>query len=972
MGESGVVEGDAAGSAPPLLEIDTGAPSVCCCACAARHCSTPVPLPLRCSPFHMQHVHVKRLFELRQHCATGPGLAEGTEAQRGSSTSVRVSELLGRLDSASEQLDEFGRTPKGVQTPAPIRKAGADLWESTRAQTPTKPMVDRQIVDEPTADEHDAATRLQAARRGVLARRDYSAMTSAASHIQAVHRGRSVRRQGLLMVLITPEEASPVPHMTAENQAASSPTYAISMEAARQRRRVAQTEISRLKEQIASAQQQQSATAGRRRKQLANAQSALDVKGQHLKARLVQMQRSVEATEYAFDQSEIIAVERDAAITALQNKLRFQEFQTVKEGEFAEQVAEALRKEIAAAQATESELVAVKATAEAADSEARAAQEELAGAEKANAACQTELKAAVHAERRATRAKATLQQEIKLRNLQLKQERQELVVSQQELNRARQRLTQYGGEIDAKMAILERAMRKAQNAQDAAYQLKREAEDLAVKSKQVVAKQSNKITLETDEMNKAEEKALRLLRKQAMQLRKEQLALEAAEAIKPPPGAPQPKHTTTADSLPTISTVASQSEQQVGNSTATSKATKERAPAGQEKQLTCVGNSDVTSNMEVSAAVSSGRNSEIDAHRQTLMRTAPRRRNTSRRQPGSRRHIRRRVHKQHQHQPKPQPQQQAVDRQDVTNSSKTSRMIAKQQKDVDIEADEAALSQHTDTPGEAIPVVSASTKTTVKVPFQADEVLVVESAGFSRWGTMESFASNDQLPSAEVKTEIATMTATDEDQSDGNSVLLDEGELASIGAHATQNMAAQLMRQAPSLSFLRFMSTSERMQYLRPLTPGDGALVNNAKISRAHSGKRPRRTRARASGGKPKRSTTESSRSGRSDPTSDASRTSDRDGDDGHPVKRRDSDSRERLESHLEKIDAVTQDIEALTKEGEVLTLEIQNDLDRDREEAELQTQTNQLQNSELVGEISSPSAYNLQDVIDMAHHATT
>ena len=55
-----------------------------------------------------------------------------------------------------------------------------------------------------------------------------------------------------------------------------------------------------------------------------------------------------------------------------------------------------------------------------------------------------------------------------MRKLQLKQEQQECIVSQQELDRARDRLKQYGGEIDAKIASIERALQKTEAAQSAA------------------------------------------------------------------------------------------------------------------------------------------------------------------------------------------------------------------------------------------------------------------------------------------------------------------------------------------------------------------------------------------------------------------------------------------------------------------------------------------------------------------------
>eukprot|EP01043_Picozoa_sp_COSAG02_P046722 COSAG02_NODE_4398_length_5406_cov_9.442623_5_plen_635_part_01 len=600
--------------------------------------------------------------------------------------STRVSELMGRLDSAGEQLDDFGRTPKGQRTPAHIRSAGADIWASSSLA---------QTIPEPSVDEEMAATKLQAARRGAVARRQYNSQMKASPQIQE-------------LLLVPPDPSSggiPAPVMTVDNDELSSPTHAISMEAARQRRHAARSEIARLTEQIASARQEQNDNTGRQtsklnsRKQLADAQSALGMKEQHLQHRMAQMKRSIEAAQYALEQSEIMAKERDAAIQAVQNKLQYQEFQANKEAEYTTDVAKGLRDESAANEQVESQLNEVKTRADAADADASAALQELADAKRANAECKAELKQAVRAEKTAARARAALQQDIKVRTLQLRQERQELIVSQQQLDRARDRLKQYGGEIDAKIASLERALSKTVAAQTAADQLNREAEQLAAKSKQVVAKQSSLITIETDDMHKAEEKAMKLMKKQASQLRKEQLALQAAEAVKLPPGAPQPNVRTT-DSLPIISKDGAQPGSQMGESTKVS--TESGRKQSKVAPATRQGYAQLDTNGVCNPA-SSSKTSETEsaAARPTLMLTAPRRRNVSRRQAASRRHTRRRSQKQHQQQPICRPNvtddMDETDIVEVEDSQGTSA-LSDHQEDTKIGADEAARS---DVPGEA-------------------------------------------------------------------------------------------------------------------------------------------------------------------------------------------------------------------------------------------------------------------------------
>ena len=768
----------------------------------------------------------------------------------------RVSELLGRLDSADEQLGEFGRTPKGQRTPAHIRSAGAEMWESSsKAHTIPEPAVD----DEHDAGEHDAATRLQAARRGTLARREYN----------------GVRAQGSLLALEHP--GSPVADTSLDYHDMSSPTHAISMEAARQRRQVARSEISRLTEQIAAARQQQ-ADAERRQKtkvhsqrELADAQSALVVKEQRLQQRMAQMKRSIEAAEYLFEQSEIVEKERDAALQSFQSRLRAQEVQINKEAEYTAGVAEALREETAASQQVESELNAVKATADAAESEANAALQELEDAKRANEECRAQLKQAVQTEKRTAQARASLQQEIKVRKLQLRQERQEGVVSQQELDRARDRLAQYGSEIDAKIASVERALKRTQAAQDAADQLKCEAEQLAAKSKQVVAKQSSLITAETEDMHKAEEKALRLIKKQAMQLRKEQLALGAAKAVKlPPAGALQPKGRT-ADALPTISKRRSQTGPHVDEPTKSPKATGCREGEGeapkQDKPPLGIG--------APAGAGSSGKSGDSDAARPMLLLTGPRR-NASRRQTDSRRHTRRRMRKQQQQQPQqPQQQQPPAVQTDTLDGTEVHLDRADESQTT------AALADHLDDPhvvktaaGEAT-MAAVVTEPTTETSVQ-QETLPVQNSDFTHWGTMQGLAPIDSSLFENV------LTAEDRSRSDGVPELLSEGELASIGAHVTQNMAAQLMRHTPSLSFLKILSTSERMQYLRPLTPGDESRVRKANDSRTRASTHTRTRRsqgdARKAHAKLNHSTVKASPGGRSNLVGSASSAAAKDG----------------------------------------------------------------------------------------------
>jgi hypothetical protein len=412
----------------------------------------------------------------------------------------------------------------------------------------------------------------------------------------------------------------------------------------------------------------------------------------------------------------------------------------------------------------------------------------------------------------------------------------------------RDRLKQYGGEIDAKIASLEQALNKAVAAQNAADHLHREAEELAAKSKQVVSKQSRLITIETDDMHKAEEKAIRLIKKQAIQLRKTQLALEAAKAVKLPPGAPQPKIRTT-DSLPIISKDCTQPGLQMGKSTKPSTESggkrSEVAPAMKERhaQSECEVVTAMKERHEQSDTggscnpASSSKTSESAAPRPTLMVTAPRRRNVSRRQAASRRHTRRRNHKQQ--------QQQLTDRANGSNGTgvidetevvevehfQGTSALADQLEDTPIGADEAAQS---DIPRET---------TVAVVEFEPMAGVSKVKPGPESRDSIRGFASIDS-------SSFANLQAVEyEDRSDSAPVLLSEGQLASIGAHATQNMAAQLMRHAPSLSFLKILSTSERMQYLRPLTPGDDkSQVKNSNDPPAHARARARARRPKGGG----------------------------------------------------------------------------------------------------------------------------
>jgi hypothetical protein len=919
------------------------------------------------------------------------------------SSSARVTELLGRLDSADDQLGEFGRTPKGQRTPTHIRSAGAEMWEQSSLEHTWS-------VRGPSLDEQDAATKLQAARRGTLARREYNAQVAAASHIQAVHRGHAVRRHGSLLVLVPPEPiggglslSRPQTPVTPLSLEPPSPTQAsISLEAARQRRRVAQAEIQRLTDQIAVAQSAHKKQLDESKKvrinsekELANSQSALGVKESHLKDRMARLARAIEASEYAFQQSEIIVEEREAAIMAMRNKLEFQEFQTNKEAEFAADMENSVREEIAATKEVEARRDEAKANADAAGAEASAALKELGDAKQANAVNQAELKAAVHAEKRAARARATLKREIKMRGLQLKQEQQESVVAQQEADRVRDRLRQYGGEIDAKLASLARALQKTQAAQSEADKLKLEAEELAAKSKQVVAKQSDLIIVETDEMHKAEDKALRLLKKQAMQLRKEQIALDAAEAVKPPPGAPQPKQRAS-EVLPTITGSQSQPElstaksAKAADSAGGSKATKAARGKPQPRA------DSLDAPVPVAAvAKDAGAMGDANAARPLMMLPAPRRRNVSRRQAGSRQQGRRRMQKQRR-------AVAAASAEETSTVDASSASASLEHTDADRTggSDTVAPAQLEDAaqrgqtgPTEPNPAATAQEQMLPAAAAVSDNHNDGSSTGgFGQWGTMEGLAPIDYA-SFEIADSVADNTAKASPALQGHGRegqsaagnLLDEAALASIGAHVTQDMTTLLMRQAPSLSFLKILTTSERMQYLRPLTPGSGGRSNGSSSSSSAKSKaqlrgsgagtvgtRTRSRRTKGAAGTRRQKTKQPPRSSSSGGGKAAGGET---GAENRPDTQQ-QQQQERLGSQLETIDALEKHISLLAQEGEALTTEIKDDLDQERQAAEALAQARKLAG---VADDStsggggggglqrSASAFTMQDMLDMA-----
>jgi hypothetical protein len=190
------------------------------------------------------------------------------------------------------------------------------------------------------------------------------------------------------------------------------------------------------------------------------------------------------------------------------------------------------------------------------------------------------------------------------------------------------------------------------------------------------------------------------------------------------------------------------------------------------------------------------------------------------------------------------------------------------------------------------------------------------------------------------------------------------------------------MRQAPSLSFLKILTTSERMQYLRPLTPGSGGRSNGSSSSSAKSkaqlrgsgagtvGTRTRSRRTKGAAGTRRQKTKQPPRSSSSGGGKAAGGAT---GAENRPDTQQ---QQERLGSQLEKIDALEKHISLLAQEGEALTTEIKDDLDQERQAAEALAQARKLAG---VADDStsggggggglqrSASAFTMQDMLDMA-----